>query len=396
MNSFPEEISSLKRLVRIKRVTQTILVASVIFLFIHAVTTGLDKLGIPLFKGEALTYAIFAGISLILAIFITYFQRKRFVDILIDIDARLNLKERISTAYEYCLLEKRSEFVDLLISDAGNRLRSIDKKKIFPIKFSFIHLLISLLVLVNILIFLVDYLAAVPSHDRVDPNTLERVDSLLKDYSSDKQDIGKRREQKKQDNIRKQLEDISKKLDERKLSRQRIYSSVNKLLEEIRSEKLALSQDLSSKIDVENAEGITALKMHEIKKLSQFNINKLEGMLNRMFDNRIPDSIMDDLAILKENQSLEELLKQILHDLDQIFHTSLTSFILILSYSTTISPTTRPPPTWQECEMIWAVVACYRRVFLVPPHTWFLLMICEDTDTHIQRSVFPYIRESEL
>ena len=235
------------------------------------------------------------------------------MDVLIDMDERLGLKEKISTAYEYLLLGKRSAFDELLFSDAAKCLRSIDKGRLFPFKFSFLHLSILFLILANILILLVDYSPAGARKEWVNSSTLNGIKEMIEEFSPDKRDIRKEKERENRDEIGRKFEDISKKIKGGEVSRQRIDSSVHEILREIESEKAALSRELASKVESENIEGISIVKKREIQKLSLYNLKKLEEMLNRMFDNRIPDSIGDDLALLKERSGLEDLLKAILN-----------------------------------------------------------------------------------
>ncbi len=316
MNVFLEEISYLKRLFRMNLITTTILVASVIFLIIHAVIAGLAKWEILLFSGAPFIYGIIIGFSLVLAFVYILFRKKRFIDVLIDMDGRLKLKDRICTAYEYWLTAKKTPFADLLITDAGDRLRSIDKKELFPFKFSPIHLLIALLVLVNVFILFAGHLAALPSRDRMGPATLEEVRRLLKDYTPDRSAVKERKEQIGSHKLRDQMEDISKRLEDRDVSREKISSSVSSALKEIQSEKTALSRGLASTIETENIEEVPIPKMQEIKKLALYNSKKLEEVLGRMFDDKIPGTVRDSLVILKEYENLEDLLKQVLNHID--------------------------------------------------------------------------------
>ena len=68
MNPFLRQISTIKRLARIRTVIRTVLVAVMIFLIIHALVSGLDKLGVSFIKGELPAYGIAALLSMILAI----------------------------------------------------------------------------------------------------------------------------------------------------------------------------------------------------------------------------------------------------------------------------------------------------------------------------------------
>ena len=314
MTSFLREISALKRLVRIRTVSRILLVSVVIFLIIHALTLGFDKMGVSVFHVGFPGYGLFALLSVITAVFLSLYRRKSFNDVLIDIDERLKLKEKISTAYEYFSLEKKSEFNELLYEDAEKSLRAIDRGKIFPFRFSLLHLAILFLIVINTLFLLVDYLPAFPHQDQeqVDPGTREQIGELIKQYQSKRQGIRKEGERKNNE-IGRKLGDIAKELKKRQVSRQRMDSSLREILREVQGEKTTLSNGLASKIDEENVEGISVIKKREIQKLALYRLKKLEEMMNRMFNEGIPGAIGNDLALLKEYSDLEDLLKQALH-----------------------------------------------------------------------------------
>lgn len=313
MNPFLRQISEIKRLVRIRKATRIVLVAVVIFLIIHALMSGPDKLGVSFFRVEYPGYAMAALSSVVLAILISLLRRESFMDVLIDLDSRLKLKERISTAYEYSLLNRKSAFDELLFSDAEKSLRSMNKRKIFPFRFSLIHLSVVILILINLLILPVDYLPAVPRQDRIDPGTLKEIHELIEQYSPEKKNIQKREGRKKRDDIERKYEDIAEKMKEGDVLRQRMDASIQETLQEIEGEKTSLSQDLTSKVETEDVEPVPVLKKREMQRLAVYNLEKLEEMLQGMFDNQIPDSIGEDLALLKEYSELEELLESILN-----------------------------------------------------------------------------------
>jgi len=110
LNPFLKEILFLKLYSRNRIITDVIFIALIAFLCIHAVVIGLLKLGINPFDSILTLYLLSGGIAFLIAVVIFFFQDRNFIDLLIDIDARFNLKDRISTAYEYYSLNRKTEF----------------------------------------------------------------------------------------------------------------------------------------------------------------------------------------------------------------------------------------------------------------------------------------------
>ncbi len=122
---FLDHISKLKKRAFLHAAQQGILVALILFLLTSALTTGLEKTGTLTIQEPVVFYAIVLGIALIAAFSYALFTKPRFQELLIDIDHRLRLHDRLSTAYEYYIREKSSQFTELLLkTSAANWMTS--------------------------------------------------------------------------------------------------------------------------------------------------------------------------------------------------------------------------------------------------------------------------------
>jgi len=314
---FLDQISKLKKLVIFNVLNRFVAIALVVFLGIYAAARGFEKTG--LYHPGAF-YAILIGISLGFSLVYAFFKREGFSNILIDIDRRLKLKDRLSTAYEYQKRGKKrgkkSDMADLLIGDAGRALSMLHKKQIFPRKFPTVHLLLSILILANISLFFVDHFSAVSEQTDLNQEKVKKIISLVETYTSKKAEDGKQIKKKERHNRYQQLKNIAKKLDRRSMSRDKLLASLNKLLREIQGENFRLAKELGSKIGIENIQDMAIQRALRLEKLSSNEQKKLNMMLSKMFDNMTPGAISNDLAGLNELHSLSELLEQVIDEVE--------------------------------------------------------------------------------
>ncbi len=151
--SFISQIAKIKRRVVIQAIHRILLNASLIFLSISTFFFILTKAGMTDYNINGAWYFVPIGISLSAALFIGLVTRSNLLNVLIDIDRRLKLQDRLSTAYEYLKSKKKTEFADLLLNDAAAKLTQINNQQLVPARFSLLHLLVIILLLINIFLY---------------------------------------------------------------------------------------------------------------------------------------------------------------------------------------------------------------------------------------------------
>ncbi len=180
--SFTSQISQIKRRVAFQAMQRVLLNASLIFLAIGIAYFILTLAGVNSFRINGAWYALPLGLSFSAALIIGLATRSKFLNTLIDIDRRLELQDRVSTAYEYLKFKKKTDFAELLINDAAIKLRQISQQQLLPARFSLLHLLAIILLLINI--FLYSGIFFTPNFQPT-RRELEKIDAagqLLKDY----------------------------------------------------------------------------------------------------------------------------------------------------------------------------------------------------------------------
>jgi hypothetical protein len=312
---FLARISTVKKFVLVKTVNRIVLIALLCFLGLYTIATILEKAGGFHVRDYISFYLIALAISVVSALGYVYVARESFLTILIDIDTRLHLKDRISTAYEYRTLGKPSEFADLLIEDAGRNLSKLSAQQMLPLKLSLVHLLLGILIVVNISLFLVDRFVPVSKQTKVDRETAKKISTLLQSYTSKKIEDVKKAQPEEQQQLGKKIEELAKKLDKRTMTRRELLKSLNTMLQEVQSTQTSLANDLNSKLlDIKNFKNTPIQTVPQLKQLSLNDLKLFKKTLSDSFGNQIPESLEYDLDQLEEQGNLQELLGQIRDD----------------------------------------------------------------------------------
>ena len=314
-------IREIERIVRMHRLKRFLENAALIFLCLFTASSGMQWLGWKTAAVAAVFYPA-AGISLLCAALWVWAGEKPLQHRLIEIDAGFHLQDRLSTAYEYLQQRRQSEFLDPLIRDAAQILFRMDKNKIFPKRISWIHLLLSVLIVINVLMAAVKYPFAVNEPDAVDPETLEKIQQLIVEpYSTGAAKNGSRGAKNVSDRIRDRISDrmrgLSDMLDHPPVSRSRLAAAVQNSLQEIRQEKSARADDLVQELGLSGTDEVSVRQIRRSDYLSHFQLKKLREITAGIFDGRIPEAVSDDLAVLEEYRRLEAYLEQILDNLEK-------------------------------------------------------------------------------
>ncbi len=314
---FLDKIATLRKRFLVKIFTQIILITCLLFLCLFTIAIGIEKTGASSLHRDVSFYLISILISLLISLLYASIKRESFTQALIDIDTRLDLKDRLSTAYEYQKGGKTSEFADLLIEDAGRRLSMLSNKQLFPAKFSMVHFLLILLIITNIALFVVERVVPISKHAYIGSEQSERIKALLKNYTREKAESAKKPEQESQKRLHKNMENIAKKFDEPSVSKDNLLKSLYETLKEAQGEQARLAEALSSKLEeLKDVRDVPVQQIPQAPQLSAEELSKLRKMLENLLGNQLPGSIEQDLNRLGETRSLAELLEQLIDDIE--------------------------------------------------------------------------------
>ncbi len=313
---FLEGIRDIERIVRMHGLKRFMENAGVVFLCLHTVSSGMQWFGQALLTGGAFFYPA-AGLSLIAAAVLKWYGKKSLYDRLIEIDAAFHLQDRLSTAYECLQQNRQTVFLDLLIEDAGHKISHIDKKKIFPKKISWIHLLLGFLILINVLMAAVKNPLVVQAPDAVDPDMTDRIQRVITQFSIGSPEKEPSPNKIVTDRIENRMAGLSDMLHKPPVHRRPLSTMVHNTLKEIQGDKIARARDLVEELGLDTADEITVQQIRQAGTLTHFQLRKLNELVKKMFDDQIPEGLAQDLAVLDDRHRLEAYLEQILEDLEK-------------------------------------------------------------------------------
>jgi len=311
---FLDGISRLKKILILKAAQRIFLWSSVVFFVIFTIAAGVQKTGFVPVDIFGFFLVICISLSLLAALTSALIKRRTFTEALIDIDSRLNLKDRISTAYEYCRQGPKSELAHLLIKDAGHRLSRLSHKQIFPPKLSLLHVLLGFLILTDLILFSVGFFAW--RLEKTDPlnKKLARIGLLIKNQTASRDtrtpEPGGLKE------VYDRLKNVAQKIDRRSILPDTLLTDLNKILTAIQSEQMQHMRMLRTRLETANFPDFAVTKPPSPENFSGQDLKKLKKMLDRMFKHRIPVAINRQMAHIFEYERLKKLISQIVDDLN--------------------------------------------------------------------------------
>ncbi len=275
-------------------------------LVFNSIALGVQKIGLFHWNGYSI-YPLLVLIAFACSVFYSFRTRRSFLDELIELDARLELKDRMSTAYEYQQLGRGSVFVDMLMKDAGHILGSIKESRIFPRQFSPTHLLIPLFTVVMVVLILVDFGPSAPRDDRTGKR-LKLIGIKLEKYSKRTTQDTKKPDKKLRKNLYEKMEKLAKELQTQSMTKKRLLKSLGELRKEAETESTMLARHLEAELSLGDTSSTPMLQPLQKEKITQDDVNQVKERLEELFDGKIPASISQEMSNLDQSIRLEEFL----------------------------------------------------------------------------------------
>jgi hypothetical protein len=313
--SFVSQIAKIKRRIVIRAIHRSLLNASLIFFSITAFLIILTKAGITDDYIQATWYLVPIGISLSAALLIGLVTRSNFLNILIEIDRRLNLQDRLSTAFEYLNFKTRTEFSELLMNDAAAKLHQIDSRQLVPARFSWLHLLLIILLITNIFLYSSIFSPSDFNTTRLELRNIETAGKLLKNYTISRMDNKAVQKSKPQSVYLEKIEQLSNKLNDNSRPFEQRTAALDNFLKEVQGEQTRLANELGAKLDSAGIKDLPSFEIPDTANLSPSQLDKLKGLLNRTLNSRTPAAISQHIESLMELDGIEKLLSRIIDDL---------------------------------------------------------------------------------
>ena len=313
---FVSHISKIRRRLVIQAIHGILLNATMIFLSISTFFSILKIAGITGYKIRGTWYFVAINISLSAAVFIGFATRSNLLNVFIASDRRLKLHDRLSTAYEYLKFKKKTEFADLLMNDAAEKLGQINKQQLVPTRFLWLYLPVIILLIINIVFYSGDFLTSNFKSTHQELQTIENAVKLLKNYMIGRIENKAVQKSKPQSVYAQKLAQFSNRLGDESKSFEQRFAALDSFLREIKGEQTRLADDLGIKLNSAGIKELPIQKIPDPANLSSSQLEKLKGLLNRTLNNRMPDSINQNIESLQELYSIEKLLSRIIDDLE--------------------------------------------------------------------------------
>jgi hypothetical protein len=311
-HSFLTGISKLRRLIIKERIKRVLTVTFLLSLMLNTLALGVQKIGLLRWEGYTV-YPILVLVSFAFSLLFGLRTIKSFMDELIEIDVRLGLKERLSTAYECHQLGRKSVFVDGLIEDATSLLGSIKAHEIFPRSFSSVHLCIPLLAAAIVILLSID-LAPTPTKDSATGERLKQIGRKMEEYSKREIQGIKEEAEKPRSDVSRHMENITEELKSKTMTKERLLKSLAALIKEVEAEQTQLAHRLEAELGLEDMVSTPKLKPLQKENVSPNEVKQLREQLEELFEGEVPASLSQDISSLDQNRRLEVFLDDIINE----------------------------------------------------------------------------------
>ncbi len=315
-NPFNIQIAKLKRRIVFHAIHRVLLHAFLFFLGISTFFSLLPIAGFTNIHFNGGWYFVSIGLSLSAALFIAFVTRSSFLNVFIEIDHRLGLQDRLSTAYEYLKSGQKTEFADLLITDAATKLQPFSLGQLVPARFSRLYPAAIILLAINVLLYLGIFPAPELKATRWDLEKIENAGKMLQNYTISRIDDQADRQSIPQPEYARKLKQFSNRLNDSTKSAHQRFAALQSFLKEVQGEQTRLTNELGKRLDSADIKNLPVKEIPDPATLSPSQLDKLKTILNKLLNSRIPDSISQNIESLQELDSLEKLLARIIDDLN--------------------------------------------------------------------------------
>ncbi len=306
-------ISKLRRLIFREWIKHALTNAFLFSLILNTIALGIQKVGLLRWEGYSI-YPLLISVSFAISLLYKLRTRKSFMDELIDIDVRLALKEKLSTAYECHQLGRKSVFVDMLAEDAGSALESIKADQIFPRNVSPPHLLIPLFAAAMAILLLIDFTPTASIPDKVTREGFKQIGITMEEYSKGELQYMKKAVGKSQKDLFQQMENIAEELKGQSITQERLLKSLGALMKEAEAERTRLARRLEVELSLGDISHTPMLEPLQKEKVTPNELKQLREQLNELFEGEVPVSLSQALSSLDQNRRLELFLEKTINE----------------------------------------------------------------------------------
>ncbi|MCP4107543.1 MAG: hypothetical protein GY749_18700 [Desulfobacteraceae bacterium] len=178
---FSDEILKLRTVIFRRSIYHLLVNTFLLALIFNLPALGIQKTGLFSWKGYSI-YPLLVLAGFAFALLYALKKKKSFMAELNRIDAYLDLKDCLSTAYEYYQRGLKSVFAEHLFRDAACKLNTTDKIQYIPLKFSLIHGLILIFSAAICILLFIDFTPVI-RRERTDSDKYTQTRARLRHFS---------------------------------------------------------------------------------------------------------------------------------------------------------------------------------------------------------------------
>jgi hypothetical protein len=308
--AFLSQIARIRRRVAVAAACDLLLNAGLVFAGLQLIALLAAISGLTEVRIHRSWYWVSMGISVSVSMLAGLVTKRNFLQILAGIDRRLNLKERLSTAFEYHKFKKDAQFTDLLIQEAAAEIARLNGRQLVPVAFSRRHTIFILMAISVIALHVLDDSAIQFKSARPGQEAIEHAGTLLRNYTF------RRIENKTgpQPAIARRLEQLAERMDDPTLTREQRVSTLGNTLQEVQAERKRLTDEIEAGL---NASGMPGLSVEQIplqEDLPPDQAAKIKEFLNRTPGSRVSGSVAEDIESLEQLDNISKLLSRLVED----------------------------------------------------------------------------------
>ncbi|MBT4526348.1 MAG: hypothetical protein HOC24_07350 [Deltaproteobacteria bacterium] len=312
--AFLDSLLNIRKKIRRQQIIEVLsqwAMLSLVFLFLTNIVIKLEPGFIPHWT---IFYPGMALFGLILTISYMLFKPKQLLKELEAVDRLNHLDERLGTAYEYYLKQKKSIIVDLLYQDVVQKLGTIGKQINIKKSFNRTKLLILFILSALFLVSFLSFSPGIPDYIISEKKVISKVAQMLKAFSQKKLKI------KNSETVSEALQkisDVEESIAKNRLNRDKLLETIDELDKQLVRERKQLMGDLSEQLSAG-----TDFKPNLAESFSEMEsqdnaLERIKKQLSDYFDNQLPEDLDRHFEELKNNELAKELMDQIKQELEQ-------------------------------------------------------------------------------
>ncbi|MCP4751308.1 MAG: hypothetical protein GY866_10465 [Proteobacteria bacterium] len=312
-SEFLSRLSKLRRLMVVKSLLRFSTAGLFLSLLSIVLLLAVDKLT-SFDPGEYGLYLAAPLLALALAAVHTWNRKNSLIDELIDMDGRLDLNERLSTAYEYHQRRRESPFTDILVKEATNLIYGIERRDVFPFKFAPLHASIPVLGVLAIVLLSLDSPAGSTGRTPMDDPEIRQLGQRVAQYSKRAFKNADPEKDKTQRELSRKMEQLADELQKPTVSKQKALSSLKGALEDVTAQRIRTAERLSSQLGSGKVSKTPVLKPLRKDKATPNELKQLKKQLKKMFSKGIPNSLSREISNLSRQRQVEDFLEKTMND----------------------------------------------------------------------------------